>query len=66
MPQDELIALTDRQRDVLEAAAKAMGITLEEAATRLAAEAISQRFRRRAGKTPATIYPLRPRDGGRS
>jgi predicted kinase len=51
--------LTRQERDLLKRIADRDGVTLDEAATRLAKEALARRVKKRTGKTPAKVYDLR-------
>jgi predicted kinase len=51
--------LTRQERDLLKRIADRDGVTLDEAATRLAKEGLARRVKKRTGKTPAKVYDLR-------
>jgi predicted kinase len=53
--------LTRQERDLLKRIADRDGVTLDEAATRLAKEGLARRVKKRTGKTPAKVYDLRKR-----
>jgi predicted kinase len=51
--------LTRQERDLVKRIADRDGVTLDEAATRLAKEGLARRVKKRTGKTPAKVYPIR-------
>jgi predicted kinase len=51
--------LTRQERDLVKRIADRDGVTLDEAATRLAKEGLARRVKRRTGKTPARVYPMK-------
>jgi predicted kinase len=51
--------LTRQERDLLKRIADRDGVTLDEAATRLAKEGLARRVKKRTGKTPAKVYSIR-------
>lgn len=55
-------SFSDRERAVLQRVADERGVSFEQAVTELMREAIAQHVRRRLGRTPAQVYPLRRRD----
>lgn len=54
-------ALSRKEMDVIERYAKREGIGVDEAATQLAKAEIAARVKKRTGKTPARVYPMRSR-----
>lgn len=56
---DTDLSFSERELALIRRVAQERGITEEEAANQLMHEAISQRFRRHLGKTPAQVYPLK-------
>ncbi len=56
--------LTEQERDLVKRIADRDGVTLDQAATRLAKDALARRVKKRTGKTPARVYEL-PRKGGK-
>ncbi len=60
MPQQETeLPLSGRELEVVRRIAQRDGVTLDEAATRLMAEGLASRVRRRTGKAPAKVYAMR-------
>lgn len=61
MPEKELdrATLTKAERDMVQRIADRDGVTLDEAATRLAKEALARRVKKRTGKAPAKLYDIR-------
>lgn len=55
------ILLTDKERELLRRVAEYEGITEEEAASRLVSGALAQRVRKKTGRTPAKVYPIKKR-----
>ena len=53
------VALSASERDLVEAIAQRHGISIDEAAARLVSDALARRVRRRTGKSPARVFPLR-------
>ena len=53
MTHEELIALADRERAIVEQVAQERGITLDEAMTQLFSEGLEMRVRRKAHRGPA-------------
>lgn len=51
--------LTKVERDMVQRIADRDGVTLDEAATRLAKEGLARRVKRKSGKAPARIYDLK-------
>lgn len=57
-----LANLSARELALVKRIAERDGVTLEEAATRLAAQSLARRVRSKTGKGPAKIYPMRGRE----
>jgi hypothetical protein len=53
------LPLSGKELEVVRRIAQRDGITVDEAATRLAAEGLASRVRRRTGKAPAKVYAMR-------
>lgn len=51
--------LTRAEREIVQRIADRDGVTLDEAATRLAKEGLARRVKKRTGKTPAKFYPIK-------
>lgn len=51
--------LTKAEREIVQRIADRDGVTLDEAATRLAKEGLARRVKKRTGKAPAKVYDLR-------
>lgn len=58
-PDEEHTALTEKERHAVELVAAQRGITFEEAIEQMAKEGLARRVRRKTGKAPAKVYPLR-------
>lgn len=58
MTKDVLVALTQGERELVERVARREGITVEQAASELVHEGISQRVRKNTGHGPARLYQL--------
>jgi predicted kinase len=54
----EHTALSEREREAIEAVAQQRGITYEEAVEQMAREGLASRVRRKTGKAPARVYEL--------
>lgn len=50
--------LTASERELLQKIADRDGVSLDEAATRLAKQGLARRVKRRTGKTPAKVYSI--------
>jgi hypothetical protein len=57
------IPQSTKELELVKKIARRDGVTVEEAATRLASQALAERVRRRTGKGPAKLYPMKR--GGR-
>lgn len=57
----EQTALTQKEWELISKIAERDGVTEDEAATRLIAEALARRVRRRTGHGPAKVYGLKKR-----
>ncbi len=57
--KDAAVALTDRERQLIERVAAERGVTFEEAADQLVHEAIADKFKRRLGRVPAQVYTIK-------
>lgn len=55
----DLANLTMAERDLVKRIADRDGVTLDQAATRLAKEGLARRVKKRTGKTPAKVYPIK-------
>jgi hypothetical protein len=55
----EHTALSEREKQAIQAVADQRGITFEEAAEQRAKEGLAARVRRKTGKAPAKVYELR-------
>lgn len=51
--KEELTAFTKQEHELIEQLAKAWGVSVEEAASKLFSEGMEARYRRRTGKGPA-------------
>ena len=51
--KEELTALSDKEKELVQQIANVWGVPLEEAASRLLSEGMEARYRRRTGKGPA-------------
>jgi hypothetical protein len=51
--------LTKAERDMVQRIADRDGVTLDEAATRLAKEGLARRVKKRTGKAPARVYDIK-------
>jgi predicted kinase len=54
----EHTALSDRERQAIEAIAQQRGVTFEEAIEQMAKEGLASRVRRKTGRAPAKVYEL--------
>jgi hypothetical protein len=54
----QTVMLTDAEIALVRSIAEAEGITEDEAASRLASQALARRVKRNTGKTPAKVYPM--------
>lgn len=63
MPAEEPdhTTLTRSERDVIRRIAERDGVTEDEAATRLVKTALARRVKKRTGKSPARVYPIKAR-----
>lgn len=61
---DELTSLTEQERLLVAQIAEQRGISLEEAASQLAQEALARRVRRKTGHGPARVYAMPKRKAG--
>lgn len=52
-------ALSDKERDLVQRVADQRGITFEEAVEQMAKEGLAARVRRKTGRAPAKVYPIR-------
>lgn len=59
--RDENLVLSKDEADLAEQIAKRKGISREEAATLVMKASIARRVRKRTGKSPAKVYPIRKR-----
>lgn len=59
MSEQEPTNLTRQERDLVKRIADRDGVSLDEAATRLAKEGLARRVKKRTGKTPARVYPIK-------
>lgn len=55
----EHMALSDREREVVQRVADQRGISFEEAVEQMAKEGLASRVRKKTGKAPARVYELR-------
>lgn len=60
MPEDS-VPLSKAEREIVKRIAERDGITEDEAATRLAKDALARRARKRTGKGPARVYSIKRR-----
>lgn len=58
MPE-ELAALSAKELEMVKLIAQRDGVTLEEAATRLATQGLARRVRKKTGKAPAKVYSMK-------
>ena len=58
MPAEQT-AVSEKERQAIEAVAQQRGITFEEAVEQMAKEGLASRVRRKTGKAPARVYELR-------
>lgn len=59
-PRDDLvIPLTSHEYELVEAYAEMHGLTVDEAASKLASDCIARRIRRNTGKSRAKVYPIK-------
>lgn len=56
---DQVTALSAKELELVKCIANRDGVTIEEAATRLAAEGLARRVRRKTGKGPAKVYGMK-------
>lgn len=59
MPDLDRATLTKAERDMVQRIADRDGVTLDEAATRLAKEGLARRVKKRTGKAPARVYDIK-------
>lgn len=59
MTKHEEPRLSDRELAVIQAYANERGLTVDEAATQLAQDAIAAKFRKNLGRGPARVYQMR-------
>lgn len=59
--EPDLANLTKAERDLVKRIADRDGVTLDQAATRLAKEGLARRVKKRTGKTPAKVYDMKRR-----
>lgn len=53
--------MTRAEKEIVQRIAERDGITLDEAATKLGQRALARIVKRRTGKAPAKVYPIRRR-----
>ena len=58
MPEDS-VPLSKAEREIVKRIAERDGISEDEAATLLAKAALARRARKRTGKAPSRVYPIR-------
>ena len=58
MPAEQT-AVSEKERQAIEAVAQQRGITFEEAVEQMAKEGLASRVRRKTGRAPARVYELR-------
>jgi hypothetical protein len=51
--------LTKSERELVKRIADRDGVTEDEAATRLVKQALARRVKKRTGKAPARVYPIK-------
>lgn len=54
----EQTALSEREREAVEAVAKQRGTTFDEAVEQMAKEGLASRVRRKTGRNPARVYTI--------
>lgn len=59
--RDETLVLSKEEADLAKQIAKRKGISEEEAATLVMKASIARRVRKRTGKGPARVYPIKRR-----
>lgn len=57
--EPDIATLTRAERDMVQKIADRDGVTLEEAATRLAKQGLARRVKKRTGKPPARVYSIK-------
>jgi len=55
---EELVPLTDKEREMVQRLADQQGKTFDQMATELAQQGLAARVRKRTGKGPAKVYSL--------
>lgn len=58
MPKEEMTALSDKERLVVEQVASQRGITFEEAIEQMTKEGLASRVKKRTGRMPAKVYEI--------
>lgn len=58
-PDPDQTTLTNAEKEMIQKIADRDGVTLEEAASRLTTEALKRRVKKRTGKAPARVYPMK-------
>lgn len=57
--EPDVTTLTKSEREIVQKIADRDGCTLDEAATRLTKAALARRVKKRTGKAPARVYPIK-------
>ncbi|HZR03667.1 MAG TPA: hypothetical protein VFA81_10900 [Burkholderiales bacterium] len=59
MTKSEQLPLSEKEMELVQQIAKRDGVTEDEAATQLVQKEIARRVRKRTGRGPGRIYPIR-------
>ena len=57
--EPDIATLTRAEKEMVQKIADRDGVTIEEAATRLAKQGLARRVKKRTGKAPARVYPIK-------
>ena len=62
MSHEELVPLTDKEREIIQQLADQQGKPFDQMATELAQQGLATRVRKRTGKGPAKVYTMRKKN----
>lgn len=58
---DERVVLSKKEAELAEEIARRFGLSIEEATTLIVKACIARRIKKRTGKAPARVYPMKRR-----
>lgn len=59
VPEPDLTTFTSSELELVRRIAERDGVTVEEAATKLGQQWLKDKVKRRTGKAPARVYPIK-------